>query len=66
MSALDKGAPATAAIAPDPTQQVVVLEDAATEKDRVAEAAGEDENGDIPTKKKPEAGLNNYFVSTLP
>lgn len=62
----NKPSPPSATVATDAVEQGQhVTEAASTEKDHVAETAKKDEDikaDDREKKKKPEAGLRNYFV----
>lgn len=58
--------PASAAVAQNPAEQIQQVEEAAVEKHNAPEVTVDDGAVDPAKKKKPEAGLGNYFVSLSP
>ena len=54
--------PTTAAVAQNPAQQAKLAQEAAVEESEATELVEKSDNAHS-SKKKPDAGLGNYFVS---
>jgi hypothetical protein len=57
--------PPSAAVAQNPAEQIQLLGEAAVEKVISQEVAVTDGADVLPKKKKPDAGLGNYFVNMI-